>query len=254
MTENLIKIDFTTLTPLKLADKVVLRDIYQTLVVKGAVSENTKYSHWAAQKLRHYRENIDYFTSVKKNTRKNSRGASKVTDHIVTVKRAMAIIGDGHQEVGVKMREFFADCLELYIESQSNDLPDLLDAAAKMLREEKALRIQAEKDRAKIGDKKTATAMATASVAVRQLKKTEKEKEQLLEQIGDATNWKSAVAWAKKYPQLNSFVKNESALGRMLSKVSRENGLEVRSITDQRWGQVKSYCHKAVLKILEIHG
>ncbi len=167
----------------------------------------------------------------------------------------MEVVANGHKEAGHQMRRFLTECLRLTSEQQRpKDLSDILIEAGNRLKHEQTLRIQAEKDRAKIGDKKVATAMATASVAVRKLKRSEKTVDELQEQLGDAKHWKTAIAWKKKYPQLASLAKNDSALGRLFSRKSKKWNHEIREIEHSRWGTVKVYSHATVTKVLENYG
>ncbi|SMF35031.1 hypothetical protein [Pseudobacteriovorax antillogorgiicola] len=72
---QLIEIDFANPKPIDLDDDINLKDVFNALVAKGAVSDSVRYFHWSNKKLEYYTENIDYFTRVLKNTRKYSRGA-----------------------------------------------------------------------------------------------------------------------------------------------------------------------------------
>ncbi len=70
---NLIEIDFKNPKPIKLDDQVNLRDVFNVLVAKGAVSSKQDYNTWANRKLIYYGENTDYFTFRKNAERKNMR-------------------------------------------------------------------------------------------------------------------------------------------------------------------------------------
>ncbi len=250
---KLIQIDFKNPIPIKLDDQVKLRDVFNVLVEKGAVAKTVDFNKWASRKLTYYIENIDYLIFDKK-VENSGRGAPS-KEITTTIQVAMEVIANGHKEAGHQMRRFLTECLRLSTQRQQpKDLSDLLIEAGNRLKQEQALRIQAEKDRAKIGDKKVATAMATASVAVRKLKKSEKANEELLSQLGEAKNWKTAIAWQKKYPLLANVTNSDSALGRLFSKISRKWNFEIREIEDARWGTVKVYEQSAALKILEIYG
>ncbi len=250
---NLIHIDFKNPVPIKLDDQVNLRDIFDVLVEKGAVATTLDFNKWASRKLTYYIENIDYLIFDKK-VENSGRGAPS-KEITTTIQVAMEVVANGHKAAGHQMRRFLTECLRLSTERQRpKDLSDLLIEAGNRLKQEQALRVQAEKDRAKIGDRKVATAMATASVAVRKLKKFEKNNEKLLTELGEAKNWKTAIAWKKKYPQLATVSKNDSSLGRLFSKISRKWNFEIREIEDARWGTVKVYEQSAALKILDIYG
>ena len=98
-----------------------------------------------------------------------------------------------------------------------------------------AERDEAIKTKAWISDKKTATAMATASVKAR-------ENEKLKEQLGDSKNYKQvkAIPWLTDY--FNLKIKAAySQIGRYLSRISDECGYEPKEIPDSTWGKVKAY-------------
>jgi len=115
-------------------------------------------------------------------------------------------------------------------------------------REQKQLaekqRDEALRTKAWISDKKTATAMATASKAV-------KERERALEQVGNAKTWKQvkAIPWLRKYFDLNERGVY-SRIGKMLSKLSKEMGYGRRIIDDSEWGSVNAY-HINVINAME---
>jgi prophage antirepressor-like protein len=96
-------------------------------------------------------------------------------------------------------------------------------------------RDEAIKTKAWISDKKTATAMATASVAVR-------ENGKLKEQIGDSKTYKQvkAIPWLKDFFDLKAKAAY-GQIGRQLSRMSESLGYERKDIEDSTWGKVKAY-------------
>jgi phage anti-repressor protein len=110
---NIVTLDFKHAQPINLDDQVNLRDIFNVLVEKGAISSNFDYNTWIARKLRYYTENTDYFTIHKKVDRKSSRGSVVFKDHTASVQVAMEIIANGHKEAGYEMRRFMTECIRL---------------------------------------------------------------------------------------------------------------------------------------------
>lgn len=130
-----------------------------------------------------------------------------------------------------------------YIVGQENDDPELILAKALQVANNVILRktqelqqAQNERDfaietKAHISDKKTATAMATASKLKRQCEK-------LKDKLGEAVNFAAIAA-------INNKLKTNYGTqdGRTLSKYSKEHGLEIKKalVTGQRFSEVNSY-------------
>lgn len=126
------------------------------------------------------------------------------------------------------------------------DLPSALRALADQ--HEKTQLIEAERDhaiatKAEIGERREATAMATAS-------KFKRENESLKQKLGESTNF-AAIA------TINSKLKTNfgNKEGRQLSKYSREHGLEIKkaNVQDQRFSEVNSYHRNAWLALFNIN-
>ena len=126
--------------------------------------------------------------------------------------------------------------------SYSIDMPKSLPEALRLYANEiemKELAIkqrdEAIKTKAWISDKKTATAMATASVVTR-------ENGKLKEQIGDSKTYKQvkAICWLKEFFDLKHPAAY-SQIGTQLSKLSKTLGYECKQIPDTAFGFVKAY-------------
>ncbi len=126
------------------------------------------------------------------------------------------------------------------------NLPSALRAYADQV--EQNLIIAKERDhaiatKAEIGERREATAMATAS-------KFKRENESLKQKLGESTTF-AAVA------TINSKLKTNfgNKEGRQLSKYSREHGLEIKKATvqDQRFSEVNSYHRDAWLALFNIN-
>lgn len=126
---------------------------------------------------------------------------------------------------------------ELEKQVMPKTLPEALRAYANELEmKELAMkqRDEAIKTKAWISDKKTATAMATASVAVRQA-------ETLKDQIGESKTWKTvkAIPWLKDCFELSKPA--YKAIGVQLSKISKALGLSPKKVPDTEWGNINAY-------------
>ena len=130
---------------------------------------------------------------------------------------------------------------ELENKHQKDLLPQDYPTALRMLAnevEQKQLalsqRDEAIRTKALIGNKREATAMATASVAVR-------EKNRLEDELGRGTNWKAAKAipWVKEYLSLSKGMWIQ--FGKKLKSISDEIGIPAIKIESDRFGQVNAY-------------
>lgn len=126
------------------------------------------------------------------------------------------------------------------------NLPSALRAYADQV--EQNLIIAKERDhaiatKAEIGERREATAMATAS-------KFKRECESLKQKLGESTAF-AAIATINNKLNLNYGNKE----GRQLSKYSREHGLEIKKATvqDQRFSEVNSYHRDAWLALFNIN-
>ena len=112
--------------------------------------------------------------------------------------------------------------------------PDTIIKLAMDLKEERARRIEAERTKAWIGSKREATAMATASSAVRKVTYLE-------DRLGEGKNWKQckAIPWVLDYfaPSKGMW----SVLGKKMAALSVDMGYEVRKIEDEKYGNLNAY-------------
>ena len=100
-------------------------------------------------------------------------------------------------------------------------------------------RDEAIRTKAQIGSRREATAMNTASVAVRQ-------RDALADRLGEGRKWKTvkAIPWLMDefFPSRGMY----SQVGRKLSEMSQRMGDPVHSVDDSSYGEVKAY-HIAVI-------
>ena len=116
------------------------------------------------------------------------------------------------------------------------------EATKEHLVKSEELRAKAIREKSWIGERREATAMATASVATRKANKLGKENEELREQIGDSTNWKTVKAYGKELEKY--FILNHGCyviIGKRLTKMSREMGFERKDVEDHRYGTTGAY-------------
>lgn len=126
-----------------------------------------------------------------------------------------------------------------YLIAKPDDTPEAILARAVLVAQDTIRRIEAERDdairtKAEIGSRREATAMATASAAVRKAAALENE-------LGRGRDYKSVkgIPWF-----LDIFADTPAAYsvaGRKLSDMSRCMDYEIREIEDSRFGSVKAY-------------
>ena len=116
-------------------------------------------------------------------------------------------------------------------------LPEALRAYANILEENELIRRQRDeaiRTKAWISDKKTASAMATASVAVRKAAALENE-------LGRGRDYKAVKGIPWFLEVFSNTPAAYSVAGRKLSELSRRMGYEILEVEDSRFGSVKAY-------------
>ena len=143
-------------------------------------------------------------------------------------------------EVLPDIRKYGFHGTQSFVERALSD-PDGMITLLLSYKQEKERRALAERQRdeavatkAWISDKKTATAMNTAS-------QLSKEKERLCIAIGDATNWKKvkAIKWLREEFVLSPGM--YQAVGKRLSALSKRMGYEKKFIEDTEHGTIGAY-------------
>lgn len=114
-------------------------------------------------------------------------------------------------------------------------------AALESARADEAVRTKAE-----IGSRREATAMATASAAVKRAVKAEGEAAELRDRLGEGEAWRTAraVSWLPDFLDMRR-PGAWSAVGKALASISRELNLEIRR-ADRPDGAVNMYAVEAV--------
>ena len=123
--------------------------------------------------------------------------------------------------------------------------PDALRALASSVEENENLRTENQelhRTKAQIGDKRQATAMATASVLSRRLKKVEA-------QLGDSTDYKAVTAIDWLFDFFPKKGMNFSVLGRLLGNISREMDRQIKQCEHSKYDKVNTYHVSAIREL-----
>lgn len=112
--------------------------------------------------------------------------------------------------------------------------PDTIIRLATDLKEERARRIEAERTKAMIGSKREATALGRLSAKT-------KENAVLKDKLGEGENWRQckAIDWV---PQVFAVSRGLwSALGKSMTRLSKDMGYEVKKVADPAYGSINAY-------------
>ena len=118
----LVKIDFMTPTAINLDDTVSLRDVYDKLIERGAITGRDPFANWVKVKTVYYAENTDYSIVLEKTKTIDKNGKAKVSnreEYYTSVQIAMEILANGHGQVGHDMRRFMSGCVRKVIENNT---------------------------------------------------------------------------------------------------------------------------------------
>ncbi len=197
------------------------------------------FSDWIKKRISQYGfvESVD-FIRLHKNMEANN---AKMIEYHIALDMAKELSMVERNQKGKEARQYFIECERQVRQGTQFAIPQTFEEALRALADKieetraiEAQRDEAIKTKAQISDRKTATAMSTASAAVRKSKKLE-------EKLGIATNWKSA----KSIPWIGEYLAQSRGmwivLGKKLKFVSDEIGVEVRKIESDRFGKVNSY-------------
>lgn len=126
-----------------------------------------------------------------------------------------------------------------YLMAKPEDTPEAILARAVLVAQDTIRRIEAERDeairtKAEIGSRREATAMATASAAVRKVTALENE-------LGRGRDYKAVKGIPWFLHVFEDMPAAYSLAGRKLSEMSRRMGYEIEEIEDIRFGSVKAY-------------
>lgn len=196
-----------------------------------------RFTTWIQDRIEQYGfvENMDFLPILGK-----SSGGRPSTEYHITIDMAKELSMVERNENGKQARQYFIECERLAKENTPS-LPKDYATALRVLADEveqKELallqRDEAHRTKAYISNKKTATAMATASTAVRKQRRLENE-------LGRGENYKSArsVPWISEY-----FEKSRGMwiqVGKKLKSISDEMGIPPLELPDSKYGHVNGY-------------
>ena len=204
------------------------------------------FTTWIKDRINKYdfQENQDFIVFTENG--ENLKGGRPKQEYHLTIDMAKELSMVEKNEKGKIARLYFIDCEKQLRQIKPKELSrlDILELAIQS--EKERLRAIAARDealatKAYISDKKTATALATASIAVREKNKVLKENEIFKEQIGDAQNYKQvkSLSFLKDYFILKPVVYQQ--IGKILTKISKDINQDVKMIPDTTYGEVKAY-------------
>jgi prophage antirepressor-like protein len=112
---------------------------------------------------------------------------------------------------------------------------------------------EAIRTKAWISDKKTATAMGTASAAVRRERKIREELEEYKQkyEMSQMRTVASQMPTIRKYFKARNKWFPASLIGKELKAISEQMGLKIDQVPDERYGQVNRYHEDAFLELLD---
>jgi len=220
------------------------RDLHEFLEV------GKDFTNWIKDRILQYDfvENQDFILLANsgEQTCNAGRGGHNKQEYHITIDMAKELSMVEKNAKGKEARKYFIMCERIAKELTKPRELTTLEILELALKNEKAkLAAIAERDdaiktKAWIGDKKVATSMATASVAVRQA-------ESLKEQIGDSKTWKTvkAIPWLKDVFELSKPA--YKAIGVQLAKISKAIGYSTKKVPDTEWGAINAY-HSDVIE------
>lgn len=218
-------------------DSVNARDLHKFLKVK------TQFNDWINRRIRDYgfKMNLDFYSFLSK-----SSGGRPQIEYIISINMAKEFSMVERNERGRQARKYFIKCEKIAQKKKRTDqisLPDFTNpvvaarAWADELEQKQIACVQrdhAVATKAWINNKKTATAMNTAS-------QLSKQNQELRAQVGNSKTWKQAraIPWLKEYFSLDRTAYIQ--IGKYLSKLSKALGYETRSIDHSKYDAVKTY-------------
>lgn len=205
------------------------------------------FSNWIKSRIAQYgfEEGVDYALTLAKT---GERQNVVMTEYHISLGMGKELAMVERNDKGREVRKYFIEC-ERQAKGDIKPIPKNYAEALRSLAtevEQKAI-VEAERDealrtKAEIGARHEATAMATASAAMRKAQRLE-------EELGLATNWKTA----KAIPWVKEFFKPTrvfwSQFGKTLAQLSLEKGCGVRKVEDEHYGKVNAY-HVDVIESL----
>lgn len=202
----------------------------------GFLNVGSKFSDWIKNRINEYGfvENQDFITLSK-----NLENGGRTIEYHITLDMAKELSMLERNNQGKTARKYFIEC-EKMAKALPQDYPSALRALAEQ--HERLQQLQQERDiaiqtKAYISDKKTATAMNTASQTIKENKRLKLE-----------------LGRSKDHATLRAV---ERATGRRfkyspLVNWCKKNGIKPLSISDELYGSVNSYPKSAWLEVYGI--
>ena len=213
----------------------------------GALGVGKDFTNWIKAQIERARlaENRDFVVFAQKGV--NPNGGRPAMEYHLTLDAGKHVAMMSGTDKGFEVRDYFLECERQT--KQPLDLSTMLPAAMRQLAntiEELGLakkqRDEAIRTKALIGNNREATAMATASVAVRKQKQLENE-------LGRGRDYKAAKAIPWVHELLIPSKGMWSMLGKKLVLLSAELGHRIERIENQEFGHVNAY-HVDVIDLL----
>jgi phage anti-repressor protein len=207
------------------------------------------FSTWIKDRIEQFgfSENQDFVCSPVSGNG-NHAGLRVRIEYHLTIDMAKELAMVERNEKGKQARQYFIEC-ERQLRNP-HALPITYADALRQLANEVeqkelalAQRDKAIRTKAQIGNRREATAMATASIAVRR-------QHQLEDQLGNGQNYKSArsIPWIDTY-----FVRSKgmwSTIGKKLVLMSDDMSLPPKKIEDSKYGTVNTYHVDVIARLL----
>ena len=203
----------------------------------GFLGSKRQFSNWITYQIEAFGfvEDADFITI------NNFEYSPPRKEYYLTIDMAKELSMVERNAKGKEARLYFIECERLAKQAPSHNLPTTFSEALRLLANEVEMKELAMKQRdeairtkAWISDSKTATAMATASAAVRKQRQLENE-------LGKGRDFKCAksIPWVLSY-----FADSKgmwSALGKKLAMLSIELGYQVDKIDSKEFGHINAY-------------
>ncbi len=247
--DNLIKIE-KQLIGTEFIEAVNARELHEKLQVI------TPFSMWIQRRLEETMafENID-FTSFN-NSVKAENTWINTKEYVITLDLAKHMAMLERSEIGKQIRQYFIDfekqakpAIQTMLTNPKLMIELLQNYQKEIEAKELALKRaeEAERTKAWIGSKREATAMSTASEAVRKANKLAEEKEKLTIELGKSKKYASTISVSK----LTGY-STDAYMWYPLKKYCIENGLEIKKEFNAAYGKINTYPAEAWLRIYNI--
>lgn len=233
----------------ELKKAVSARELYEFLGI------NTDFTNWCKRNNNYldFQENINYIVKevfAKNGVNSENRRGKPSVDYFYTLDAAKEISMLQRSEKGKEARKYFIECerklkdktpaitSSFDITNPTEVIRFLSEVSNVYLKQNEIIKLELDhaiKTKAYISEKREATAMATASVAVRKVNKLENELG-----VGRDFNQVRAIWWLKDEFHVN-MPGFWSHFGKKLKEFCVYNGYEIKVIPDSKYGKLYNY-------------